>query len=108
MARPAILITLMESRGPLGEKGCHHRHTAGQSWDFDTQRGELCPMALHVGFIFADILRYGGQVPGNPRGTALFSCPDPKVLQIFKLEVVDSVSFKQIPEVSSRKEVTEE
>ncbi len=97
MPHPAILITLVETKGTLGSKGCHHHHQVGQSWDFDTQRGELCPMALHVGFVYADILRYGGQVPGNARGTALFSCPDPKVLNIFRLEVVDRIRFKSVP-----------
>ncbi|MCR5537141.1 MAG: TIGR04076 family protein [Succinivibrio sp.] len=96
MPRPTILITLMETRGPLGSAGCHHHHRVGQSWDFDRERGDLCPMALHVGFVYADILRYGGQVPGNPRGTALFACPDPKVLNIFKIEVLEEIRFKDI------------
>ena len=97
MAHSKILITLVESRGPFGQNGCHHRHKVGQHWDFDTQRGELCPMAMHVGFIYADILRYGGKVPGNPPGTASFSCPDPKVLNIFKLEIVEGIDCKRVP-----------
>ena len=32
----------------------------GDSFDFDTQRGSLCPMAMHVAFPYIDILRYGG------------------------------------------------
>ena len=94
MSRKQILITLVDTRGEKGSVGCGHRHRIGDSWDFDLQRGDLCPMAFHVAFIYADILRYGGQVPGNPKGTALFSCPDPKVLNIFKIEVKDSIPYK--------------
>lgn len=40
MARPKIRITLVERRGP---KGCHRGHRPGDSFDFDTERGALCP-----------------------------------------------------------------
>ena len=45
MARPNIRITLVERRGP---RGCHRGHQPGDSFDFDTERGQLCPMAMHV------------------------------------------------------------
>ena len=45
MARPAIRITLIDR---LGKRGCHRGHRVGESFDFDTERGKLCPMAMHV------------------------------------------------------------
>ena len=38
MERPKIRITLVERKG---EKGCHRGHKIGDSFDFDTQRGDL-------------------------------------------------------------------
>ena len=58
MARPKIRITLIDQKG---EKGCHRGHKIGDSYDFDTERGKLCPMAMHVAFPYVDILRYGGE-----------------------------------------------
>lgn len=37
MARPRIRITLIDQKG---EKGCHRGHKIGDSYDFDTERGE--------------------------------------------------------------------
>jgi uncharacterized repeat protein (TIGR04076 family) len=45
-------------------------------------------MAMHVAFPYVDILRYGGEIPGQEKGTAVFSCPDVDTLNIFKIEVV--------------------
>ena len=82
--KPGITITLMERRGPCP---CHHGHKPGDAFDFDKDRGRLCPMAMHVAFVYADILRYGGRIPGEPPGTARFCCPDPDTMNVFKLEV---------------------
>jgi uncharacterized repeat protein (TIGR04076 family) len=57
MARPKIKITVKERKG---EKNCHRGHKIGDSYDFDTERGKICPMAMHVLFPVVDILRYGG------------------------------------------------
>lgn len=48
MARPAIRITLIDR---LGKQGCHRGHRVGESFDFDTERGKLCPMAMHLSLI---------------------------------------------------------
>ena len=85
MKRPAIRITLIDR---LGKCGCHRGHRVGDSWDFDTQRGELCPMAMHVAFPYIDILRYGGAIPGQPEGTAAFCCPDVDTINVFRVEAV--------------------
>lgn len=60
MRRPKIKLTLIERKG---DHGCHRGHKAGDSFDFDTERGQLCPMAMHVAFPYVDILRYGGNIP---------------------------------------------
>lgn len=83
MKKPGIRITLVERRG---EVCCHRGHKPGDSFDFDTERGKLCPMAMHVAFPYVDILRYGGEIPGQEKGTAVFCCPDADTMNIFKIE----------------------
>ncbi len=46
-------------------------------------------MAMHVAFLYADIIRYGGSIPGQPDGTAVFSCPDADTLNIFRVERIE-------------------
>ncbi len=87
MARPKIKITIKERKGT---KNCHRGHKVGDSYDFDTERGKICPMVMHVLFPAIDILRYGGSLPGggcNHKG--LFACPDPDVLLVFEVEKID-------------------
>ena len=64
--RPRIVLTLIERRGT---HGCHRGHRVGDTFDYDTERGKLCPMALHSGFPYIDILRYswcrGGDDPSQ-------------------------------------------
>ncbi len=84
--RPKIRISVIARHG---EKGCHRGHKIGQTFDYDTQRGDICPMAMHCGFPYIDILRYGGSVPGQPKGTAEFCCSDADTIMVFKVETVD-------------------
>lgn len=86
MSRPKIKITLIERRGKMP---CHRGHRPQDSFDFDTERGKLCPMAMHVAFPYIDILRYGGSIPGQAPNTAVFCCPDADTMNIFKIEKVD-------------------
>ena len=88
MARPKIRITLIDR---LGGRGCHRGHQVGDSYDFDTERGKLCPMAMHVAFPYVDILRYGGAIPGQPEGTATFCCPDVDTVNVFRIRREDPV-----------------
>lgn len=84
MARPKIKITVKERKGT---RNCHRGHKVEDSYDFDTERGKICPMVMHVLFPVIDILRYGGSLPGdgcNHKG--LFACPDPDVLLVFEVE----------------------
>lgn len=86
MKRPGIKITLIDQKGSAP---CHRGHKIGDTFDFDTERGKLCPMAMHVAFIYADILRYGGNIPGQEKGTAVFCCPDADTINVFKIEKTD-------------------
>ena len=87
MEKPRIRLTLIDRKGT---HGCQRGHRVGDSFDFDTQRGELCPMAMHVAFPYVDILRYGGSIPGQPEGTAVFCCPDADVINVFKIEKIQN------------------
>ena len=84
--RPKIRIECVDH---LGECACHHGHRPGDVFDFDTERGKLCPMAANVGFPYIDILRYGGQVPGNEPNTASFCCPERETLNVFRASIVE-------------------
>jgi uncharacterized repeat protein (TIGR04076 family) len=84
MSKPSIQITLVDRKGPCG---CHRGHKVGDTFDFDTERGRLCPMAMHVAFPYIDILRYGGTLPTGKDGDFRFCCPDADVINIFRLEV---------------------
>ena len=54
MKKPQIRLTLVDKKG---ECPCHIGHRIGDSFDFDTQRGDICPMVMHVAFPYIDILR---------------------------------------------------
>ena len=86
MSKPKITITLVDRKGSCG---CHRGHKIGDVFDYDTQRGQLCPMAMHAAFPYIDILRYGGEIPGEAPGTARFCCPDVDTLNIFKIERIE-------------------
>jgi len=55
MSKPKIKITLVDR---IGKRGCHRGHKIGDSFDYETDRGKLCPMAMHVAFPYIDILRW--------------------------------------------------
>lgn len=84
--KPKIKITVVDK---IGQGNCHRGHKIGDTFDFDTERGKLCPMAMHVLFPMVDILRYGGKFPGDEDENAgTFCCPDVKVINVFKIEKV--------------------
>lgn len=86
MKKPKIVLTLIERKG---DYGCHRGHKVGDSFDFDTERGKLCPMAMHVAFPYVDILRYGGSIPKGRNGEICFCCPDADVINVFRIDVVE-------------------
>ena len=76
-----IRITLVEQKG---ESPCHRGHQIGDSFDFDEERGKMCPLAMHALFPMVDILRYGGTLPSDR-----FCCPDVDTINVFKIEAVE-------------------
>ncbi len=82
--RPKIKITLVDK---IGEGGCHRGHKVGDVFDYDTDRGRFCPMAMHVAFPYIDIMRYGGMPPASQHGDIRFCCPDSDVINVFRLEI---------------------
>lgn len=84
MKKPKITLTLIEK---IGEGNCHRGHKVGDSFDFDAERGKLCPMAMHTAFPYVDILRYGGKLPHSSKGDMRFCCPDADVVNVFRIDV---------------------
>ena len=87
MSKPKIKITLVDR---IGTCGCHRGHKIGDTFDYDTERGKLCPMAMHVAFPYIDILRYGGTPPTSCNGEIRFCCPDVDVINVFRINVQDN------------------
>ena len=83
MKKPRITIELVER---LGKFGCHRGHKVGDTFDFDADRGKLCPMAMHSLFPYVDILRYGGRLePSREHGDIRACCPDADVVNVFRI-----------------------
>ena len=76
-----IKITLVEQKET---QPCHRGHKVGDTFDFDTERGKLCPMALHVLFPMIDILRYGGELKSDK-----YCSPDVETINVFQIEKTD-------------------
>ncbi|MCI5773334.1 MAG: TIGR04076 family protein [Erysipelotrichaceae bacterium] len=79
-----IKITIVDQKG---DKPCHRNCKINDTYDFDKDRGKMCPMALHVCFVYADILRYGGNF--NGKKTIDISCPDVDTLNIYRIELIE-------------------
>lgn len=51
-------------------------------------------MVEHIAFIYADILRYGGNFGGERPYETEFCCSDPKTIMVYKIELVgENVPF---------------
>ena len=70
MSKPKIKITLVDK---IGNRCCHHGHKIGDTFDYDTDRGKLCPMAMHVAFPYIDILCCGGTLPTSSNSKMVYS-----------------------------------
>lgn len=86
MSRPKIKITLIDRKG---KHGCHRGHKSATASTLTPSAGSFCPMAMHVAFPYIDILRYGGHLPGQEDGTAVFCCPDVDTINVFRIEMVE-------------------
>lgn len=73
-----IKITVVEQIGP---RPCHRGHQVGDEFDFDEDRGRLCPLAEHVLFPMVNILRYDGELSADR-----FCCPDVGTINVFQIE----------------------
>ena len=83
MRKPSISIELVERKGKFG---CHRGHQIGDVFNFDADRGKLCPMAMHVLFPYIDILRYGGKIPVSQETNDIrVCCSDPDVINVFRI-----------------------
>ena len=72
MKKPKIKISLIDQKGHMG---CHRGHRIGDTFDFDTERGALCPMAKHVANPYNDILGNGRKLPTQPDGSIEYCTP---------------------------------
>ena len=84
--KPKITITLVERKGA---SPCHRGHRVGDRFDYDTERGKLCPMAMQVAFPYIDILRYGGQPPRAKCGEVRLCWADSDVINVFRIDVAE-------------------
>lgn len=84
MARKTITLTVVDR---LGEHPCHHGHKIGDSFEYHSERGKLCPMATHAAFPYVEILKYGGKPPLSAAGDTRFCCSDADVVNVFQITV---------------------
>lgn len=82
MPKKKIVMTVVAQ---LGTKPCHHGHKVGDSFHYDSERGKLCPMAVHAAFPYIEILKYGGTLPTSAAGDMRFCCSDPDVVNVFRI-----------------------
>jgi len=84
--RTAICITLTSQR-----KECPNGHVVGDRWIVDGRTPEgMCLSAFHSLSPFLMTLRFGGRFPWEPEGEATVCCPDSQVVNVFRLERVES------------------
>ncbi len=85
MTKYKIILTVVDQ---LGSCPFHHGHKVGDSFDYDFDRGKLCPMAAHAAFPYIEILKYGGSLPVSSFGDMRFCCPDVDVVNVFQIDIV--------------------
>ena len=69
MQKPKIKITVIGRKGPCG---CHRGHKPGDSFDFDTERGKLCPT---ISTFCATAVQFPEQNPARQYFAAPMSIP---------------------------------
>jgi uncharacterized repeat protein (TIGR04076 family) len=66
---------------------CPNGHRVGDRWVVGRKTpAGLCLGAFNSLFPFITTLRYGGNFPWEEEGEGTFCCPDPKVVNTFRLE----------------------
>jgi uncharacterized repeat protein (TIGR04076 family) len=74
-------------------KKCPNGHKVGDTWLIKRKTPEgMCLGAFNSLIPFITLMRFGGGVPTGKggRGDILLCCPDPKVVNVFKLERIKS------------------
>jgi len=71
-------------------KKCPNGHKVGNEWRVGRRSpGGICMGAFGSLLPFITTLRYGGNFPWEKNeGEGVFCCPDPKVVNVFRLERV--------------------
>ena len=80
-----IKISLIEKRG---KRGCDYCHRVGDEYDYEKDAGKLCPWMLTVANMYISRMKCGQKFErdGLPDNAVTFCCPDPRVMNIFKIE----------------------
>lgn len=86
MKKYDVIVEVVDRIGP---KKCHHHHEIGDKFNYFSSDGSLCRMAAHVIFPYAEILRYGGEVPSKEKDEIKVCCSDVDVINVFKLTRVE-------------------
>ena len=85
MARHDVRITLLSQL-----KGCPNGHQVGDRWLVHGKTPEgMCLSAFSSLQPFLMTLRFGGSFPWAREGEVTVCCPDPEVVNVFRLERVD-------------------
>ena len=61
----------------------------GHSFDFDTERGRLCPIRPCVWPFLTLTFFVAKPLPTQPDGSILFCCPNRDVINVFRIQVED-------------------
>ncbi len=80
--RRAVRITLLSQL-----KQCPNGHAVGDSWVVEGKTpGGMCMSAFQSLAPFLMALRYGASFPWTSDGEVTVCCPDPEVVNVFRLE----------------------
>jgi uncharacterized repeat protein (TIGR04076 family) len=68
-------------------KKCPNGHSVGDQWVIERKTpGGMCLSAFNSLMPFVMTLRFGGNFPWERDGEATVCCPDPEVVNVFRLE----------------------
>lgn len=70
---------------------CPNGHRPGDAWLVERKTpGGMCLSAFHSLSPFLMALRFGADFPWADRGEVTVSCPDPEVVNVFRLERLEA------------------
>jgi uncharacterized repeat protein (TIGR04076 family) len=69
---------------------CPNGHAVGDTWLVGRKTpGGICMGAFNAILPYLTTLRFGGSFPWEEEGRGTFCCPDPEVVNVFRLERVE-------------------